>query len=114
MSKGFILSIEATISILLLGLALATMFQHQSFSFKEITVLQQENDLLKIWGIKFPSDSEMIFDAKKMFGENFDIFVDGKQIFASKELHKNCVSSEATILDDSLKEKNFLIKVYFE
>ncbi len=113
-NKGFIFSLEAAISVLLLGTALLTLFQPHDASFKKLVVLQQENDLLKVWGMNFPGEKEMANDAKQLFAENFELFVEGKKTASAKSQKKNCVSSEAKITDKDLKEKKILIKVYFE
>ena len=113
-NKGFVFSLEATISVLLLGTALLTLFQPHDASFKKLVVLQQENDLLKVWGINFPSEKEMANDAKQLFAENFELLVGGKKIAAAKSQKKNCVSSEAKIIDEDLSERKILIKVYLE
>jgi uncharacterized protein HemX len=114
--KGFVFSFEAVISALILGLALIATSQQQTISLKEVLLLQQENDLLKVWSAeeKFPSEAEMVADANLFFRENCDLTVNGMEILTSKGKGKNCVSSEGKILDDSLSEKNILIKVYFE
>jgi hypothetical protein len=113
LNKGFVFSLEATISVMLLGVALLVLFQPRTASFVELTVFQQENDLLKVWSADFPSEAEMISDARLLFGENVDLFIDGRQITATKTVKKNCVSSGAALLDDSLNERKFLIKAYF-
>lgn len=107
-------SLEAIVSALILGIATLTLFQHQTFTLKELAVLQQENDLLKVWSAKFPSEKEMVSDAELLFGKKFKITVNGGQINREAEDGKNCISSEAILLDDFLAEKNVLIKVCFE
>lgn len=112
-SKGFVFSIEAIIALLIFASISLTLFQSNNFSFKEIVVLQQENDLLKVWSVEYPSISEAVKDCETMFGKNFDLRINGFEVHKSL-LNKESVSSSAIILDDSLSEKKFEIIVYFE
>jgi Tfp pilus assembly protein PilV len=114
LNRGFVFSLEAVISALLLAIAILALFQHQTFSFKELAILQQENDLLKVWSAKFPSEQEMISDAEQLFDKNFKIIFNGEKVTCEAGEGKNCVSSEATLLDDYLNEKNVAIKICFE
>jgi Tfp pilus assembly protein PilV len=114
LNRGFVFSLEAVISVLLLAIAILTLFQHQTFSFKELVIIQQENDLLKVWSAKFPAEPEMASDAELLFKKKFKITTNGNYITCEAGEGKNCVSSEATLLDDSLNEKNVSIKICFE
>ncbi len=109
MNKGFVLTMEAVISILLFGIAILCINLPSENSLKELLIIQQENDLLKVWSIDFPSESEMILDTKSLF-ENASVYLDGAEIL--KGSGNESVSSEGIIIDDFLIERKIRIVVY--
>jgi len=111
MKKGFVFSFEAIIALLLFTTILLGMNFGEDTSLKELMVLQQENDLLKVWSINFPTEIEMLTDSKALF-ENFELFLDGKKINGAGN-GKNSIASEAIIVDDNLIERKIRIVVYF-
>ena len=108
--KGFIISFEAIFSILLFLLIILTINFNTTNNLQDLLILQQENDLLKVWSINYPTIPEIIFDTKLMF-DNASVFLDEKEILKSNG--KQSISSEAIILDNSLKEHKIRIVVYF-
>ena len=111
MDRGFVLSLEAVVSAMLFGSALMLLFQPASVSLGDIVVLQQENDLLKVWGVRYPSNAEALADAEKMFGKNFDLVIDG-EIVRDCGMNGEGIASEGVLLDDFLAEHRVLIRVY--
>lgn len=114
--KGFVFSIEATISLLLFSIIILAVPIRENVSLKELLITQQENDLLKVWGNSSElliEKNTLIDDAKKMFGENFTIFVNQEKVYDSKKQNsKNCISSEGKIIEKiTLLEKNIKIIV---
>jgi len=113
--NGIVFSFEATIAILFFGIILITLPTPSENSLKELLLVQQENDLLKIWGINFPSESEMIEDTQLMF-KKFDLFIDNKQIFSfsntDPEISNESIASEGIIVDEYLVERKIRIVVY--
>ena len=108
--KGFVFSLEATITILVFSLLLLTINFPPNNSMNELLIIQQENDLLKIWSIDYPTNSEIVFDATELFGENGRVFVDGT-IILNNTCFGETISSEAVILDDFLIKRNFVISI---
>ncbi|NMA44879.1 MAG: hypothetical protein GX950_03660 [Candidatus Diapherotrites archaeon] len=115
--KGFVISIEAMISLLVLILVLLSLPQENNTSLKELLITQQENDLLRVWASEQPliNQNDLINDSKKIFGENFTLYLDGKKIYGNQinlQKKENCVSSEGTIIEKiTLIEKNIKIIV---
>jgi hypothetical protein len=111
LNKGFIFSLEATIALIFLGGTLLFLFQPVEFSFKEVIILQQSNDLLKVWAIQYPNNKEAINDSKMLFGENVDLIIDGVILNKSQKAGERIVTN-TIILDDFLEEHEFVIRVY--
>jgi len=113
LNKGFIFSFEAAISMLLFGLMITMIFPMQAVSLKELIILQQENDLLKLWSINYPSQNEMEIDAKQLFSDT-ELFVNNNNVFFTGNKKDNSVSSEAIIFDNYLNETKVRVVVYFD
>ena len=111
MNKGFVFSLEATIALIFLGGTLLYLLQPVEFSFKEVVVLQQSNDLLKVWAVQYPSHEEALYDSKRLFGEKVEVEVDGILLNESPALGDGIVTG-AIILDDFLEEHEFVLRVY--
>ncbi|MDD3084087.1 MAG: hypothetical protein PHP82_03630 [Candidatus ainarchaeum sp.] len=111
--KGFIISLEASFSLLMFSLILISISFPINESFKELIIVQQENDLLKIWSKKFPTEEEIIQDTKMLF-QNASIFLDEKEIIIGKKCSGNSLANEAMIFDNQLNEKNIRIIVYLD
>jgi hypothetical protein len=111
--RGFVFSLEACIALIIFGLTCITLFQPTQVSLKELIVLQQENDLLKVWSVTYPTQLDSVKDCEQLFGDRFELKIDGILIHSFRE-NANSVSSSAILLDDSLSEKLFELTVYFE
>jgi len=111
MNTGFVFSFEAIIALLLLATILLSMNFGETNSLKELLILQQENDLLKVWSANFQSETEMINDTKLLF-DNYELFLDNKKISGTGN-GKNSVASEAVLVDNYLIERKIKIIVYF-
>jgi len=112
MKKGIVFSFESFIALLFFVTILLSMNYETNNSLKELLILEQENDLLKIWSINFPSTSEMITDSKLLFN-NFELFLDEIKIYG-KKLGENGIGNETIIVDDNLIERKVRIIVYFD
>jgi len=112
-TKGFVFSLEATIALILFVLMLVALPTHNTSSLKELLILQQENDLLRVWSAKQSSTQEMLSDIKLLFGENGELWINETQLNKAK-VAKNSISSEGIILDDSLKENKIRIIVKYD
>ncbi len=111
MNKGFIISFEAGLSLIMFSLILISFSFPNNESFKDLIVLQQSNDLLKIWSKNFPTEDEMINDASQFF-KNASILINKNELTIGKKCLGNNVASEAIIFDDHLNKKNVRIIVY--
>lgn len=125
--KGFVFSIEATISLLILVLILLSIPSEKSTSLKELLITQQENDLLRVWATPdelLINQDDLIRDSKKMFGENFTLYINQQKIYDKQNTQnthpninlqrseKNCISNEGIIIEKmTLIEKNIKIIV---
>ncbi len=111
-TRGFVFSLEATISLILFVLMLVALPIHENSSLKELLILQQENDLLRVWSAKESSPQEMIYDVKLMFGENGELWIN--EIKMNNGITaKNSIASEGIILDNSLNENKIRITVNY-
>jgi len=111
--KGFVFSLEATISLMLFLLMLTTLPAQQNSTLKELLIVQQENDLLRVWSTKETSVQEMIYDTNLLFGESGEVWVNDKQLSKAK-IAKNTIASEGIILDNLLNEKKVKIIVSYD
>ena len=111
--RGFVFSLEATIALMLFVLMLLALPIQQNTSLKELLILQQENDLLRIWSTKETPTNEMVSDIKLMFGENGEVWVNNVSL--NKAIIKNnSISSEGIILDGALRENLVRVVVNYD
>ncbi|MFA6269277.1 MAG: hypothetical protein WCW13_04265 [archaeon] len=111
--KGFVFTLEAGVSIMLFGLMLFCLPQTQNFTLKELAIIQQADDLLRVWSAQETNESEMISDTNKLFGEAAEVWVNSKQLsIAQKKL--NVISAEGAIVDLFLRENMVKVLVYYD
>ncbi|MBT4191675.1 MAG: hypothetical protein HOE11_00040 [Candidatus Diapherotrites archaeon] len=108
--RGFVFTLESTIAILVFSLLLLTISFPASNSMTELLVIQQANDLLKVWSVTYPSNNEIVFDTRELFGSKASVSVDRIKIL-NNTCFGDAVSSEAILLDDFLIEREFVINV---
>jgi len=111
--KGFVFSLEATLSLLLFALMLFTLPTQESFSLKELAATQQANDLLRVWSAKQTTETEMISDTKILFENNAELWINESQLLDTKK-RKNSIATEGVILDENLFEKNVKIIIHYD
>lgn len=111
-NKGVVFSFEALLALIIFILILLNLNLTETNSLKELLILEQENDLLKVWSVDFPSESEMLIDSSKLFS-NFELYLNEKKLSSAK-IKNQSIASEATILDDNLVENKIRIIVYFD
>ena len=109
--KGFIFSMEAALSLLLIGMMLLSLSTPHPVTMKELLIIQQENDLLKIWSAQGFSETNALQDVKAAFGSNAELIVGGH---VSTINGRNVISSEAVLLTDSLSEIRVRILVQLD
>lgn len=110
--KGFVFTLEASVSFLIFCLVCINFVSTQNFSFSELIILQQENDLLKVWSINYPREEEAINDCKLLLGDFFELKINGKLIYSKKKMG-NSISSSAVLLSENLSEVKFEITTYY-
>ena len=111
--KGFVFSFEAIIALTLFALMLFAIPQQNDSSLKELLILQQENDLIKVWSVTNWDEQTLISDTKLMFNENAEVWVNEKNIFSCKK-RKNSIASEGILLDQTLNENKIKLVVYYD
>jgi len=115
--KGFVFTLQSAIAIILLTLMLFSLPQAKNDSLKELAIIQQENDLLRVWSAKETTQNEMIQDTKLMFGEKAELFINETKILTKNEglpfsENKSCISSSGTLVEKPfLNEKKITIRV---
>ncbi|MEK6959408.1 MAG: hypothetical protein AABW59_05185 [archaeon] len=112
MKKGFVFSLEAALALVVIASAIIFLPQVESVTLDELMILQQENDLLKVWSYDPPSDIEAMADCTTMFGNNYSLTIDGREL-VKKPCAKRAVASEARIVNELLLEQTFKIEVCF-
>jgi len=112
-NKGFVLTLEATTSIIIFGLLLLSFQPAEPQSLKELAITQQANDLLRVWSASTYSETEMIKDTNLIFFNNAQVWTNEKLIFNGQKLSKS-IATEGILLDESLNETKIRIIVYFK
>ncbi len=116
--NGFVLSIEAVISLTVLILVILTISIQNEVSLKELLINEQQNDLLRVWSSNtdlFVNNNELIKDCEKMFGKNLTLYVNEVKLIGETNYlvnKNNCISNEGIVIEKStLLEKKIKIIV---
>ncbi|MDD3159461.1 MAG: hypothetical protein PHQ98_00660 [Candidatus ainarchaeum sp.] len=112
--RGQVFSFETIISIILVLILIVNVNFSINKNYTDLIIIQQENDLIKIWSYNNTNTDELITDAKKFFNY-FKIEVNGKIIFDNlNELNgKNCVTREEEINDLFFQFKKIKLNVCY-
>ena len=114
-AKGIYLSIEATLSLLLLLAVVISEREAQEPSTQELYIFQKENDLLKLWAKKgMPPIEEMASDFEFAFpGKSGEIGLDGELLKIGKlEYGSGAISSEIEFFNSKLGKKRVRLRVF--
>lgn len=115
MNKGFVFSIEATISLICLIIVISSIQIEKEINFNELLLNQQENDLLRVYSnpnYNKINDLDFINDSKKLLGEKVNLYINDIKIYGENIGKINCVSNETTIIENyTLEEKKIKIIV---
>jgi len=111
--RGFIFTMEAALSLLMLALMISALPQPNPFSLKELATTQQANDLLRIWSAKNTNEFEMAADVNKLFEGNAELWIGGVKLLIAN-IKKNSIATEGILLDEWLIEKKVKIVVYYD
>ena len=104
-TKGYYLSFEAIVSLLLLGLLLAMPLQARQPSLNDLHIFKKENDLLLLWAKQGSGLTlqRMAQDFKFAFpGKSGEMFLDGERI-AIGGSGRESVASKAVFFDKGKK-----------
>jgi hypothetical protein len=112
MKKGLVFTFEALIALLFLSTILLSMNYENNNSLKELIIIEQENDFLKVWSIDLPSENEMVNDLNLLFN-NYELYLDNKKMYSNGN-GKNKMGREATILNGDLVERKVKIVVFYD
>ncbi len=113
-SEGYYLSIEALVSMALLGLLLAMPLQESRASLLDLHIFKKENDLLLLWAKQYDSlgEEKMLQDFLFAFpGKSGEIFFDGKRTAIGKQGQES-IASEAIFFDRQMKRHEIRLVVF--
>ena len=113
MRKGFYLSLEAGISLLILVFILvAAIGVGNNTDLKELYILQKENDLLKMWAKEGISEKGMVSDFEFAFSGSCGFLeIDGKK--SGGNCLGNSVASSAIFVDENLQKRKVTLNVFY-
>ncbi len=109
--KGFVISIEAVISLIIFSLIILSIALPQKVSLIELSIIQQQNDLLRVWGTKETTEQEIINDAKQLLGENVSLIINSKEVLLGKKTN-TCYSSSGEMIYETGKMEITIISCY--
>lgn len=110
-SKGFVFILEAIIALVIFALILSSFTSPSSnYSLKELAIIQQSNDLLRVWSAKETNTSEMITDTKLLFKEKATLKINQNIVLKGNE-GKNCYTTLGEIITNTLNSNNIEITV---
>lgn len=114
MIKGFYLSMEAIISLIILISILTVPLESERVNLMDVYIFQQENDLLKIWTIRGEFNAgEMTSDFKFLFrGKSGIVEIGGSKITIGSDFTGNAVSSTAYFYNYDLGQVKIMITVF--
>lgn len=110
-NRGFVFTFEAILAMLLFMLMLFSIPAHNNSNLKELLILQEANDLLRVWSQNYPNEQEMITDAKTLFENKVSIKVNDKELTTCQG--RNKISTEGIIFNDLLIEDKITIIVCY-
>lgn len=112
--KGYYLSIEAIVSIALLGVLLALQFQQEAPGLIDLHTFKKENDLLLWWARQgeLPNENGMRQDFEFAFPEkSCEIRFDGKKISIGNGNGEG-IAASAVFFDRQLKAHEITLIVF--
>ena len=112
-NEGYYLSIEAIISMLLLGLLLAMPLYEGRPGLYDLHVFKKENDMLLLWARQPErlSEAQLLQDFEFAFGGKSGLIVwNGKSIAIGKG--EESVSSKAVFFDRQMKRHEIRLVVF--
>lgn len=114
MKKGYYLSAEAILTIILLGILITVPVQQTRTSLLDLHIYKKENDLLLTWIKQFDTinKTKMKQEFEKTFpNKTGKIMMDTKEIQIGKQGTEN-IASRIRFLDKNLQEHELIIIVF--
>lgn len=109
--KGFVFTFESILALMLFALMLFSIPQENNPTLKELIILQQSSDLLRVWSQIYPTEEEMIKDAKTIFSNNVSLKINGSEVLTCEG--KNKLSQEGVLIDKMLNENKIIIIICY-
>ena len=110
--KGFVFTFEAIIALLLFALMLYSIHPQKNSNLEELIIIQQSNDLLRVWSQNYPSEEEILFDTKAVFENNAGVKINEKELTTCTG--KDKLVTEGIMLNDLLIEDKITLIVCYD
>jgi len=113
-TEGYYLSLEAILSMALLGILLASPLPEAMPGLENLHLFKKENDLLLLWARQFDSVNERVLREDFEFafpGKSGEITLDGKKLAVGKK-GRESVSSEAVFFDRHMQAHKIRLVVF--
>ncbi len=88
--------------------------EQKNTNLEELLILQQSNDLLRVWSQSYPTEIEMINDTKLIFQEKAIVKLNDIELNQQKCSGKNKIATQGIILNDFLIENKITIIVCYD
>ena len=111
-NKGFVFTFESIIALLLFALMLYAIPAQNNSNLKELLIIQQSNDLLRVWSQIYPTNEEMISDTNLIFQNKAILKINNIELTNCSGTNK--IATEGVILDQLLNENKITIIVCYE
>ena len=111
LTKGFVFTFESIIALILFALMLFSIHQENNPTLKELIILQQSSDIIRVWSQIYPTEEEMIKDSKTIFSNNVSLKINGKEVLTCEG--KNKLSQEGILLDKMLNENKIIVTICY-
>jgi hypothetical protein len=111
LNRGFVFTFEAILALLLFALMLFAIPTQSNTNLEELLILQQSNDLLRVWSQSYPNEQELINDTKLVFQDKAIVKLNDKGLTTC--FGKNKIATEGVLLDNLLIENKITIIVCY-
>jgi len=112
LNKGFVFTFETIIALLLFALMLFSITVQKNPNLEELIIMQQSNDLLRVWSQIYPTNEEMISDTNLIFQNKAMLKINELELTNCSGTNK--IATEGVILDQLLNENKITIIVCYE
>ena len=112
LNKGFVFTFEAIIALLLFALMLYAIPLQKNSNLEELLIIQESNDLLRVWSQNYPTNEEMIFDTTLIFQNKAILKLNDRELTNCSGTNK--IATNGVILNQLLNENKITIIVCYE